>query len=54
MAGLSPTLPAWRISTWLPRNPHQFSLRGLLAAASEWCLGCLAYNLKRLHILMAG
>jgi transposase len=33
---------------------RQFSLRGLLAAAGEWCLVCLAYNLKRLHILMAG
>jgi transposase len=33
---------------------RQFSLRGLLAAAGEWCLVCLAYNLKRLHTLMAG
>ena len=33
---------------------RQFSLRGLLAAAGEWCLVCLAYNLKRLHILMTG
>jgi transposase len=33
---------------------RQFSLRGLLVAAGEWCLVCLAYNLKRLHILMAG
>ena len=33
---------------------RQFSLRGLLAAAGEWCLVCLAYNLKRLHILVAG
>jgi transposase len=33
---------------------RQFSLRGLLAAAGEWCLVCLAYNLKRLHILMCG
>jgi len=31
---------------------RQLSLRGLLAAAGEWCLVCLAYNLKRLHILM--
>jgi transposase len=30
---------------------RQFSLRGLAAAAGEWCLVCLAYNLKRLHIL---
>lgn len=30
---------------------RQFSLRGLLAAAGEWNLVCLAYNLKRLHIL---
>jgi hypothetical protein len=33
---------------------RQLSLRGLLAAAGEWCLVCLAYNLKRLHILMCG
>ena len=33
---------------------RQFSLRGLLAAAGEWSLVCLAYNLKRLHILMTG
>jgi transposase len=31
---------------------RQFSLRGLLAAAGEWCLVCLAYNLKRMHILV--
>ena len=30
---------------------RQFSLRGLVAAAGEWCLVCLAYNLKRLHTL---
>jgi transposase len=30
---------------------RQFSLRGLEAAAGEWNLVCLAYNLKRLHIL---
>ena len=30
---------------------RQFSLRGLIAAAGEWNLVCLAYNLKRLHIL---
>lgn len=33
---------------------RQFSLRGLPAVAGEWCLVCLAYNLKRLHVLMAG
>ncbi len=33
---------------------RQFSLRGLGAAAGEWCLVCLAFNLKRLHVLMAG
>jgi transposase len=33
---------------------RQFSLRGLWAAAGEWCLVCLAFNLKRLHILMVG
>ncbi len=32
---------------------RQFSLRGLTAAAGEWCLVCLAFNLKRLHILLA-
>lgn len=32
---------------------RQFSLRGLPAAAGEWCLVCLAFNLKRLHSLMA-
>jgi transposase len=30
---------------------RQFSLRGLTAAAGEWCLVCLAFNLKRMHIL---
>jgi transposase len=30
---------------------RQFSLRGLQAAAGEWCLVCLAWNLKRLHRL---
>jgi transposase len=30
---------------------RQFSLRGLLAAAGEWGLVCLAFNLKRLHVL---
>ncbi len=33
---------------------RQFSLRGLTAAAGEWCLVCLAWNLKRLHKLMVG
>jgi transposase len=33
---------------------RQFSLRGELAAAGEWCLVCLAFNLKRLHSLTAG
>ena len=32
---------------------RQFSLRGLAAAAGEWCLVCLAFNLKRLHVLVA-
>ena len=31
---------------------RQFSLRGLPAAAGEWCLVCLAFNLKRLHVLL--
>jgi transposase len=30
---------------------RQFSLRSLVAAAGEWNLVCLAYNLKRLHRL---
>src|SRR5207248_680322 len=30
---------------------RQFSLRGTAAAAGEWCLVCLAFNLKRLHTL---
>jgi transposase len=33
---------------------RQFSLRGQEAAAGEWCLVCLAYNLKRLHVLLGG
>jgi transposase len=33
---------------------RQFSLRGREAAAGEWCLVCLAFNLKRLHTLLAG
>jgi len=33
---------------------RQFSLRGLVAAAGEWCLVCLAFNLKRLHVLLVG
>lgn len=32
---------------------RQFSLRGLTAAAGEWGLVCLAWNLKRLHGLLA-
>jgi len=24
----------------------------LVAVAGEWCLVCLAYNLKRLHVMM--
>ncbi len=30
---------------------RQFSLRGLDKAAGEWMLVCLAFNLKRLHVL---
>ena len=30
---------------------RQFSLRGELAASGEWCLVCLAFNLKRFHTL---
>ncbi len=32
---------------------RQFSLRGLPAATGEWCLVCLAFNLKRLQVLLA-
>lgn len=30
---------------------RQFSLRGTTAAAGEWYLVCLAFNLKRFHTL---
>jgi len=30
---------------------RQFSLRGLINVAGEWCLVCLAFNLKRMHSL---
>jgi len=30
---------------------RQFSLRGLVAVAGEWCLVCLAFNLKRMCVL---
>lgn len=33
---------------------RQFSLRGLVAVAGEWCLVCLAFNLKRLQVLLTG
>lgn len=33
---------------------RQFSLRGLGAVTGEWCLVCLAFNLKRWHTLHAG
>jgi transposase len=33
---------------------RQCSLRGLQAAAGAWCLGCIAFNLKRLHTLTMG
>jgi transposase len=33
---------------------RQFSLRGLAAAAGEWTLVCLAFNLRRLHVLGLG
>jgi transposase len=33
---------------------RQFSLRGLKKVTGEWCLVCLAFNLKRMHILMTG
>jgi hypothetical protein len=33
---------------------RQFSLRGLAGAAGEWCLVCLAFNIKRLRVLLQG
>ena len=33
---------------------RQFSLRGLEAVAGEWCLVCLAFNLKRMYSLYLG
>jgi hypothetical protein len=33
---------------------RQFSLRGRDKVAGEWCLICLAYNVKRLHTLTLG
>jgi transposase len=30
---------------------RQFSLRGLINVTGEWCLVCLAFNLKRMHSL---
>jgi hypothetical protein len=33
---------------------RQFSLRGLTAAAGEWWLVCVSFNLKRLHTLTTG
>lgn len=33
---------------------RQFSLRGLPGVTGEWCLVCLAFNLRRLHVLMQG
>jgi len=33
---------------------RQFSLRGEQAAGGEWCLVCVAFNLKRLHTLEVG
>ena len=33
---------------------RQFSLRGLRKVAGEWCLVCLAYNVKRYHSLSLG
>jgi hypothetical protein len=33
---------------------RQFSLRSLKKVTGEWCLVCLAFNLKRMHVLMAG
>ena len=32
---------------------RQFSLRGQEAVTGEWCLVCLSYNLRRLHVLQS-
>jgi hypothetical protein len=32
---------------------RQFSMRGLNKADGEWCLVCLAFNLRRLQVLLA-
>jgi hypothetical protein len=36
------------------RGFRQFSLRGEQAAGGEWCLVCVAFNLKRLHTFAVG
>jgi hypothetical protein len=33
---------------------RQFSLRGLDAVKGEWKLMAIAFNLKRMHVLVAG
>ncbi len=33
---------------------RQFSLRGQENVTGEWCLVCLSYNLRRLHVLQVG
>jgi transposase len=33
---------------------RQFSLRGLSNVTNAWCLVCLAYNLRHLHVLQGG
>lgn len=33
---------------------RQFSVRGQQNVTGEWCLVCLAYNLRRLHVLQGG
>ncbi len=41
----------------LPNYPAKWLRHDLVAGlttADEWCLVCLAFNLKRLHVLLAG
>jgi len=46
------------VLNWLPNYPARWLrhdlVAGLTTAADEWCLVCLVFNLKRLHVLLAG
>ena len=43
-----------RLGDCLPPDHLARLLRGEAAAAGEWCLVCLAFDLKRLHSLTLG